>query len=461
MAKPLSGRARKRILVLADLWLIICAVLLSSLVKPGPSGSPGWMVLPRIVLISAVLQLSFYYNNLYDLKATHKFIPLTYNLVHSFAVAAMILGVVYLLLPGLIIARGVFFLSTAFVIFFVSPWRYFYVRILRHKGVADNVLVVGTGSVASEIGKEVLQNASSGYNLVGFWTNNGWVPAAPEHVPIVSGDKRRFFHWMTGRNVNTLVFAPEERERKASEELLSEVNRRYPELQVLRGGEFYEGVAGKVLLPALSGADIPQLRKAARKRLAWHFKRMTDIGISVVGLLVSLPISLITAIAIKITSRGPVLFAQERVGQNGKRFKLLKFRSMWHNAEAESGPVWANLNDKRITPVGRVIRRFRIDEIPQMWNVLRGQMSFIGPRPERPCFVNQLEEEIPFYAHRHSVKPGITGLAQVRHYYTSSTEETIGKLEYDLYYVKRMSPLLDIMILVDTAKTVIFGAGAR
>ncbi len=461
MHKSLSGRTRKRILVLVDLWLIICAVLLGSLLKSGASESPGWMILPRIILISAVLQLSFYYNNLYDLKATHKFIPLTYNLLHSFAVAAMILGVVYLLFPGLIIARGVFFLSIGFVIFFVSAWRYSYVRILRRKGVAENVLIVGTGNVASEIGKQVLQNANSGYNLVGFWTNNGRLPAVPEPVPVVSGYNRRLFQWLTGRNVNTLVFAPGEDERTASEYLLNEVNQRYTQLQILRGGEFYEGVAGKVLLSALSGADIPELRKAAAKRLAWHFKRVTDILISFVGLLISLPICLVTAIAIKISSRGPVLFAQERVGQNEKHFKLLKFRSMRDNAEAESGPVWAGINDERITPVGRIIRKFRIDEIPQMWNVLRGQMSFIGPRPERSCFTTQLEKEIPFYAHRHSVKPGITGLAQVRHYYTSSTEETVGKLEYDLYYVKRMSPLLDLMILVDTAKTVIFGAGAR
>jgi len=266
---------------------------------------------------------------------------------------------------------------------------------------------------------------------------------------------------MRASHVNTVVVAPNEHEQRDSEDFLNEVNQQCPHVQIRRGGEFYEEVAGKVLLSALSAADMPQLPNAGKGRVSWHFKRLVDIVISFIGLVVTLPISLITAIAIKLTSRGPVLFAQERVGHNGKRFKLLKFRSMWHNAEAESGPVWADINDERITPVGRIIRRLRIDEIPQMLNVLRGQMSFIGPRPERPCFVQQLEKEISFYSRRHSVKPGITGLAQVRHYYTSSIEETVGKLEYDLYYIKHSSPLLDIMILVDTVKTVMFRAGAR
>ncbi len=461
MPKPLSSSARKRILVLVDLGLTIGAVLLAAAVRFDWGAPPILHILPRAILVSTVLQISFYYNNLYDLRATHKFIPLTYNLVHSFAVAAMILGALYLLFPAMIIAEGVFFLSIFFVLLFVFPWRYFYVRMLRHKGIAENVLIIGTGGVATEIGREVLKNASSGYNLIGFWTTNGRVPAIPESVPVVSGVNRELFQWMGSSRVNTLVVAAKKDKEIGSEDFLNEVNQQCPDVQIWGGGAFYEEVAGKVLLPALGVADIQQLQKAGKTRVGWHLKRLMDIVISLIGLALTLPISLISAIAIKLTSRGPVLFAQERVGRNGNRFKLLKFRSMWHNAEAESGPVWADINDERVTPVGRIVRRLRIDEIPQMWNVLRGQMSFIGPRPERPCFVELLEKEIPFYRERLSVKPGITGLAQVRHYYTSSTEETVGKLEYDLYYIKHSSPLLDVMILVDTVKTVMFGAGAR
>ena len=421
-----------------------------------------WTILPRIILVSAVLQISFYYNNLYDLKATRRSISLTYNLVHSFAVSAMILGVLYLLFPGLIIQRGVFFLSIAFVVLFVFPWRYLYVSILRRKGLAENVLIVGAGSFANQIGKEVFERGGSGYNLVGFWINNGHMPMTSMPVPVFSGVNQELFQRMKDNRVNTVVVASHGWcEGRNSQDFLREINERFPHIQIKGGSEYYQEVAGKVYLPAMSVADAQQLTKRNGTKVVWYLKRLIDILVSLIGLLVTLPISLITAVAIKITSRGPVFFAQERVGQNKKPFKLLKFRSMRDNAEADSGPIWADIDDERVTRVGRIIRKFRIDEIPQMWNVLRGQMSFVGPRPERPCFVDQLEKDIPFYSYRHSVKPGITGLAQVRHYYTSSTEETIGKLEYDLYYVKHMSPLLDLIVYVDTVKTVMFGAGAR
>lgn len=461
MPKPLSSGSRRRILVLVDFGLILTAVLISAILRHAQEEHPAGQVLPGVVVISLILQLSFYYNNLYDLKATNNFVRLTFNLIHSFAVAAVILGATYLVFPQLIIARGVFFLTIGFVVLFVVSWRYAYIWILRRKGVGENILILGANGAASEIAKEILQRPHSGYHLVGFWSSNGAAPSVPKAVPVVFGKAARLLDWILEENINTIVVASREGEEKSAKPFLNEVQQEFPEIELRRGSEFYEEVAGKVLLPALSPADIPPFRNAGNRRLLWHFKRLIDILISIVGLTAALPISILTAIAIKLTSRGPVFFSQERVGQNLKPFKLLKFRSMRENAEAESGPVWAGLNDARITRVGRIIRKFRIDEIPQMWNVLRGQMSFIGPRPERPCFVKQFEGEIPFYAYRHMIKPGITGLAQVRHYYTASMEETVGKLEYDLYYMKHMSPLYDFMILLDTVKTILFRVGAR
>lgn len=461
MHKPLSSESRRRILVLVDFGLILTAVLISAILRHAQEENPTGKVLPGILVISLIVQLSFYYNNLYDLKATNNFVRLTFNLIHSFAVAAVILGATYLVFPQLIIARGVFFLTIGFVVLFVVSWRYAYIWILRRKGVGENILILGANGAASEIAKEILQRPHSGYHLVGFWSSNGAAPSVPKAVPVVFGKAARLLDWILEENINTIVVASREGEEKSAKPFLNEVQKEFPEIEVRRGAEFYEEVAGKVLLPALSPADIPPFRNAGNRRLVWHFKRLIDIVISLVGLALTLPVSILTAIAIKLTSRGPVFFSQERVGQNLKPFKLLKFRSMRENAEAESGPVWAGQNDARITRVGRIIRKFRIDEIPQMWNVLRGQMSFIGPRPERPCFVRQFEEEIPFYVYRHLIKPGITGLAQVRHYYTASMEETVGKLEYDLYYMKHMSPLYDFMILLDTVKTILFRAGAR
>ncbi|MCZ8101468.1 MAG: TIGR03013 family PEP-CTERM/XrtA system glycosyltransferase, partial [Burkholderiales bacterium] len=190
-------------------------------------------------------------------------------------------------------------------------------------------------------------------------------------------------------------------------------------------------------------------------------KRLFDVGVSLALIVLTLPLLLVAMIAIVIESGMPILYTQERVGEGGRRFRIVKLRTMVQNAEADGKPRWAGLRDARITRVGACLRRTRIDELPQLWNVLRGDMSFVGPRPERPYFVEQLTEKIPFYDVRHSVKPGVTGWAQVRHTYTSTVEEGMVKLQYDLYYVKNHSLFLDLMILVETVQVVLLGKGAR
>jgi exopolysaccharide biosynthesis polyprenyl glycosylphosphotransferase len=182
--------------------------------------------------------------------------------------------------------------------------------------------------------------------------------------------------------------------------------------------------------------------------------------VALVGAIASLPVALVTAALIKLESPGPALYRQERVGVNGRAFMIMKFRSMRSDAE-KSGPVWAQDNDSRVTRVGRVIRKIRVDEIPQFWNILRGEMNFVGPRPERPHFVKQLAEEIPYYEQRHLIAPGLTGWAQIKYPYGSSVEDARQKLQYDLYYIKNQSLVLDAVILFETVKTILFGRGAR
>ncbi len=189
-------------------------------------------------------------------------------------------------------------------------------------------------------------------------------------------------------------------------------------------------------------------------------KRMMDVLLSILGLLLFFPFCLLICAAIKLESAGPIFYRQERVGEGGAVFRLLKFRSMRPDAERH-GPVWAGANDRRTTRVGRVIRKLRLDEIPQMINVLKGEMSFVGPRPERPFFVEKLQKEIPFYAHRHSVKPGITGWAQIYYPYGASREDALEKLKYDLYYIKHMSVVLDLIVILKTVKIMFLGEGAR
>ena len=187
---------------------------------------------------------------------------------------------------------------------------------------------------------------------------------------------------------------------------------------------------------------------------------MQRMRVALLGAVLSLPIAMLTAILIKIESRGPVFYRQERVGKNGRIFTLMKFRSMRADAEKD-GPVWAKTEDERMTRVGRIIRIVRVDEIPQFWNILRGDMNFVGPRPERPHFISQLAQEIPFYEQRHLIAPGLTGWAQIKYPYGASIDDARKKLEYDLYYIKNQSITLDATIMFETVKTILLGRGAR
>jgi sugar transferase (PEP-CTERM system associated) len=223
----------------------------------------------------------------------------------------------------------------------------------------------------------------------------------------------------------------------------------------------YEAYTGKIAVENLRPSWLIFAPGFSKGRLLRTAKRLVDIGASLLGLLLALPLGLLAAAAVRLTSPGPVLYRQRRVGQHGRVFVLYKFRSMRADAESTTGAVWATRNDARITPVGRFMRNTRIDELPQLWNVLRGDMSLVGPRPERPEFVTALTKDIPFYGQRHMVKPGVTGWAQVSYSYADSIESTLEKLQYDLFYIKNLSLSLDFFILFKTIKTVLMRKGAQ
>ena len=223
----------------------------------------------------------------------------------------------------------------------------------------------------------------------------------------------------------------------------------------------YEEYTGKIAVENLRPSWLIFSDGFRKTRASMAVKRAFDVSLSLLGLIVGLPIMALVAIAVKLTSRGPVFYHQERVGLNGRTLMVHKVRTMRQDAEAATGPVWSRPNDERVTPVGRFLRCTRLDEVPQLWNVLRGDMSFVGPRPERPEFVKELTEKIPFYGQRHVVKPGLTGWAQVRYTYGASVEDAIQKLQYDLYYIKNLSIALDLVIVLDTVKTVVLRRGAR
>jgi len=249
-------------------------------------------------------------------------------------------------------------------------------------------------------------------------------------------------------------------ERRGSLPLNELLQCRLKGIHVDDGISFRESLLGKLSVEHLPPSAIIFSNGFRGVMVYRGIKRILDLVVSLSALVLFLPLSLLIALAIKLDSRGPVFYTQERVGKDGRLFSLIKFRSMAVDAE-KGGPVWAVVNDPRVTRVGRWIRKLRLDEITQLINVIRGEMSLVGPRPERPYFVRKLEKEIPFYCHRHAVKPGITGWAQILYPYGATREDAQEKLKYDLYYIKHLSPIMDLRIIVETARIVLFGRGAR
>jgi sugar transferase (PEP-CTERM system associated) len=232
-------------------------------------------------------------------------------------------------------------------------------------------------------------------------------------------------------------------------------------VEVEEGATFYEQVCSKIMLENLRPSWLVFSQGFSLSPRLCFLKRLADILLSVLGLILAAPLIIVISILIKTSSKGPVFYRQQRVGQSGKCFTLIKFRSMREDAEAVTGPIFADKDDLRITRVGKLLRTTRVDELPQLLNVLRGEMSFVGPRPERPFFVEQFAKEIPYYSQRLSVKPGITGWAQVYYPYGATIEDAVEKLRLDLYYIKHMSLILDLLIMMKTLKIIVLGKGAR
>jgi sugar transferase (PEP-CTERM system associated) len=274
----------------------------------------------------------------------------------------------------------------------------------------------------------------------------------------VIGDFSQISSICSKKHVDRIVVALDEKRGKLPIEQLLVCRLRG--IRVDEGNAFTEHLCGRLSMENLLPSSVIFSNGFRRSFIVKKIKRWMDVFISLVSLMLFVPLGLAISMAIKLESKGPIFYRQERIGEEGVTFDLLKFRSMQVDAE-ENGPIWASTDDKRITAVGRVIRKLHFDETPQIINVLKGEMSFVGPRPERPFFVEKLQKEIPFYFYRHTVKPGITGWAQIYYPYGACKEDALEKLKYDLYYIKHMSPPLDLMILIRTFKIVLWGRGAR
>ncbi len=413
----------------------------------------------RILLITLVLQFVLYYCSLYEIKQKNTIFDLSMRIIQAIGITCIILSAIYYIHPPLILEQGIFFGGLALLLMFLISWRILY-QFLCQKGIwNENILLLLDGKLGEYIIEEIEGNLDSGYSIKYIFlppTHR----VSPEKLKgfCVKNELDKMCEYSLKENVKKIIVALEEKRGNSPINILLQCKTNG--IAIVDGVSFYEKLCGKVLVSKVMPSWLIFSRGFVRYRLMLVLKRTLDILFSSIGLVVMSPVMGVVMLLVKFSSPGPIFFVQIRTGQWEKPYKIFKFRTMRTDAEKD-GARWAQENDPRITPLGRFMRRYRLDELPQFWNVLKGDMSFVGPRPERPQFVEQLKKKIPYYGERHTLKPGITGWAQINYPYGASEEDAMKKLEYDLFYVKNMTILFDIYIVLKTIKTVFTGSGAR
>lgn len=375
----------------------------------------------------------------------------------SFAIGFVVMTMIFYAFPSLLLGRGIVGFIFAVALAGTAIVRFLFLTLIDHELIKRRVLVLGAGSRPVRVAN--LQKGSSNrFHLIGYIPLDAVHPSLDENLLIK--DQGSLLSIAQKYDADELIVGV--RQRRGGTLPMGELLEcRMEGINVVDLSTFFERETGKLQLESLNPSWIIFSEGFNRGNLRNIIKRGFDITASLIVLMLTLPIMVITAILIKLDSRGPLLYRQTRVGECGAPFDVLKFRSMRTDAEKDGKPQWAQKNDSRVTRVGRIIRVLRIDELPQLFNVLRGDMSFVGPRPERPFFVDELSKQIPYYSTRHSVKPGVTGWAQISYPYGSTVEDAKEKLQYDLYYAKNHTLFLDLIILLQTVQVVLFGKGAR
>lgn len=401
----------------------------------------------------------FYLFDLYDFIVMHDRRELVLRLVQALGLAWIALALCFYFYPGLMLGRSVSLIALPLALGLMVTWRVLIHWFLGHPDIGERVLIVGSGDSAIEIAREVLNRPDAGYRIVGFVGTDSEQLGRSLINPRVIGLTEHLDEVVASANVDRIIVAMGERRGQFPTDRLLQLSLA-GHVSIEEGASFYERVTGRVSLSMIRPSWLIFTGPGRKAKLASLSRTLVHRLAALIGALLSLPIVIVTAILIKLDSRGPVFYKQERVGKNGKTFTLIKFRSMRVDAE-QDGPVWASKGDDRTTRVGRVMRKIRVDEIPQFWNILRGEMSFVGPRPERPHFVAQLAQEIPYYEQRHLIAPGLTGWAQIKYPYGASIEDARQKLQYDLFYIKNYSLVFDAIILFETIKIILFGRGAQ
>jgi sugar transferase (PEP-CTERM system associated) len=441
------------VLLLGDLAVVVASLLVTQAsgiwVGSGPQA-------PRLVFIAGVTTFLLYLGDLYNTRLPIGRRELVARLLICQAAAAPLLAAGGFAFPSLRFGRLAFIEVGLTMTIGLLAWRSAWIGSWSLARMTIRVLVVGTGPIAKAVASLGPESARP-FNIIGFLDDD---LAAADSVPeghVLLGKIKDLSAIVEEVRPDLVVVVQMDRRGRFPANSLLECRLRG--IAVEDWPTFYEKATGKILVTELRPSWLIFADGFVKTPRTEIIKRLFDVALASAGLIVSAPVMAVVAIAIKLESAGPVLYRQPRSGQNGCVFILNKFRSMRDDAEKATGPVWAEARDPRVTWVGALLRRTRLDELPQLFNVLVGHMSFIGPRPERPEFVDALQKQIPYYMKRLSVKPGITGWAQVKYRYGASVDDALEKLQYDLYYIKNLSLFLDLLILLNTIQVVLFARG--
>jgi sugar transferase (PEP-CTERM system associated) len=415
------------------------------------------LIVSRALLVTVIFQICLYYFDMYDFSTISSFSDDATRITQAFGSGCILLAGAYYFFPSTTISFGTFLISYVAICISLALWRFCYRHILEKKMFTQPILLIGSGNIAQAITVEIASRLDSGYNISALVGNKSPEFSYPENIKFFD-DYSQIPEITNTNKIERIVVALDDRRGKTPiNELL---NCKLEGVNITSGIGFFEELTGKILVNNLNPDWLIYSEGFQKGKKTILVKRLLDFSVSLAGLILSLPIAAISGLIIKLESPGPVLYSQERVGEGGKTFWIYKFRSMCCEAEC-NGPVWAEENDQRISRFGHFMRKTRIDEIPQLWNILKGEMSFVGPRPERPYFVEQLKKKLPYYSLRHNVKPGLSGWAQISYPYGASEEDALRKLEYDLYYIKNLCFRMDVLIAFQTIKIILFQKGSR
>jgi sugar transferase (PEP-CTERM system associated) len=456
MARPILQRLtwRSATFIACESVLIAVAIGVGVQFRLGARVWSGPDLVARVMMMTLVCQACLYCRDMYEFRTFARPSDLLVRVLQAIGATAVIFAAVYALMPALIIGHGVFVTSGILVVALVTTWRLTFDWVSRRLAPGERLLFVGSSMAASELVRDLRARTERAIEVVGVIPHDG---AVTDESMEVLGTLEDIPAIVRARGVDRVIVNLADARGKLSMDKLLEM--RLDGIRFDHLASVYEQYTGRIAVEHLRPSWLVFSDGFTKSRIRRAAKRAADVAGSGLALILAAPLMAAVAMGVRLTSPGPVLYRQRRVGQHGRVFTLRKFRSMREDAETATGAVWAAADDDRVTPMGRLLRQTHLDELPQLWNIVNGDMSLVGPRPERPEFVKDLRRSIRFYGLRHMVRPGLTGWAQVCHTYGASTDDSMRKLQYDLFYIKHMSMVLDFYVVLRTVKHVLQGRG--